>query len=126
LQGFGKLTPIAVAASAMLVAFVAVAPLSLAGSGPKMDAGNSRMITAAPAEMQPCMRCHGPELSGKPGRTPSLRSSGVLKHYTKKQFERVMATGMTNDGGMVWKSMPVFHWKADQADQAYAYLKKLK
>ncbi len=37
-----------------------------------------------------------------------------------------MNTGVTNDGGMVKKPMPVYHLKAADSAALYAYFKTLK
>ncbi|HEX5322639.1 MAG TPA: cytochrome c [Capsulimonadaceae bacterium] len=72
-----------------------------------------------------CTGCHGANLKGKPGRTPNITASGGLKEYTKAKFEKVLATGVTADGGHL-KGMPVFGMKAHDADAIYAYLQTLK
>ena len=73
-----------------------------------------------------CNTCHGPTLTGVQSFSPSLQSNGVLKEYNIKSFEVVMASGKTNDGGMVQKPMPIYHLKPAQSDALYGYLKSLK
>jgi hypothetical protein len=112
----------AMAATAVLAAVTVSAALT-------PTAGN-RAVAATPtatepAQLQSC-RCHGPDLGGKPGKTPSLHASGILKQYSKAAFEKVMDTGTRPDGTPVEGHMPVFHWSASKADEAYAYLKTLK
>ncbi len=78
------------------------------------------------AESNGCNGCHGANYAGKQGFSPSIRSTGVLKEYNVKTFERVMNTGVTNDGGHVKKPMPVYHFSAKKSDPLYAFLKTLK
>ena len=73
-----------------------------------------------------CNGCHSANLQGKPGFSPSLHQSGVLKEYNAKTWEKVLDTGMTNDGKMVKKPMPVYHMPKAKADAIYAYCKTLK
>jgi mono/diheme cytochrome c family protein len=123
----GKAACGALAASGALIAIAlasGVAPKT-ASATVAMEPG-AVLPGGAPANVSACTGCHGPTLAGRKGFSPSLRSSGVLKEYNKKTFERVMKTGVTNDGGMVHKPMPVFHYTAKQSDALYAYFKKLK
>jgi hypothetical protein len=55
-----------------------------------------------------CNGCHGADLAGKPGFTPSLHRSGVLKEYSLHTFTRVLLTGVTAGGGHVKPPMPVY------------------
>lgn len=71
-----------------------------------------------------CARCHGPNFAGKPGRTPNITPAGKLKEYNQVQFERLLATGIKNDGKHL-KHMPVLHYTASKSDAIYAYLKTL-
>ena len=73
-----------------------------------------------------CNTCHGADLAGKPHFAPSLHATGVLKEYNQKTWERVLDTGLDNDGKPVRKPMPVYHMKAADADAIYAYCKTLK
>lgn len=73
-----------------------------------------------------CNGCHGANLSGKKGFSPSIRRGGVLDQYNSKTFARLMDVGITEDGGKVEKPMPVYHLKAHQSAAIYAYLKTLK
>ncbi len=78
------------------------------------------------AESSGCNSCHGATYGGKKGFSPSIRASGITKKYTLKTWERVMNTGMTEDGGHVAKPMPVYHMAAKDSAPLYAYLKTLK
>lgn len=73
-----------------------------------------------------CASCHGANLAGRKGFSPSLHTTGVLKEYNAATFARVMNTGETNDGGYVKKPMPVYHLKSADGTAIYAYLKTLK
>jgi cytochrome c2 len=73
-----------------------------------------------------CNTCHAADLSGKPGFSPSLHASGVLKEYTPKTWDAVLSTGVTNDGGKVKPPMPVYKMSAADANAIWAYLKTLK
>jgi cytochrome c553 len=115
-----------VLATAIFVAIIALASFSPAKSQQNTASVDASAMATQPADVEPCLGCHAADLAGRPGRTPSLHASGVLKHYTKKQFEVVMNTGVTNDGGHVRGGMPTFHWKASTSDAVYKYLKTLK
>ena len=72
-------------------------------------AGSSAaLITAGKgvAENNGCNSCHGADYAGKKGFSPSIRANGILKQYKLAAFERVMNTGITEDGGHVKKPMP--------------------
>jgi mono/diheme cytochrome c family protein len=73
-----------------------------------------------------CNTCHGADLAGKKGFSPSLHASGVLREYNPTTWKRVLDTGITNDGGKVHPPMPVYHLKAADSLPIYAYLKTLK
>ena len=78
------------------------------------------------AQSNGCNTCHAPTYGGKKGFSPSIRASGITKKYTLKTWERVMNTGVTEDGGHVEKPMPVYHMAAKDSAPLYAYLKTLK
>lgn len=78
------------------------------------------------AESKRCNTCHSADYTGKKGFSPSLHASGVLREYDAKAWARVMDTGVTNDGGVVKKPMPVYHLKAADSSALYAYFKTLK
>lgn len=73
-----------------------------------------------------CNSCHGADLAGKKGFSPSLHASGALKEYDAKTWARVLDTGVTNDGGKLKPPMPVYHMKAADSAALYAYFKTLK
>jgi mono/diheme cytochrome c family protein len=73
-----------------------------------------------------CNTCHAANFKGKPGFSPSLTSTGVLKEYNPKTWDRVMNTGITNDGKPVKKPMPVYHLSAADSNALWAYFKTLK
>ena len=73
-----------------------------------------------------CNGCHGADLKGKPMFSPSIRWTSLSKKYNDKTFARVMDTGVTQDGSMVHKPMPVYHLKASQSASLVAYLKTQK
>jgi cytochrome c553 len=82
-----------------------------------------------------CTRCHGADLTGKPGFAPNIhRTGGALHDYTQAQFVQLMATGMKNDGRMVHPPMPVYGkankmhpaMTAQQSRAIYDYLVTLK
>lgn len=77
------------------------------------------------AESNGCNSCHTGTYAGKPG-FPSIRASGVMKKYTLAKWERVLNTGVTEDGGHVNKPMPVYHMSAAKSAPLYAFLKSLK
>jgi hypothetical protein len=78
------------------------------------------------AEKNGCNTCHGATYAGKKGFSPSIRSHGILKQYKLATFERVMNTGVTEDGGHVKKPMPVYHMDAKKSAPLYAFLENLK
>ena len=78
------------------------------------------------AESNGCNSCHSATYGGKAHFSPSIRANGVTKEYTLATFERVMNTGVTNDGGHVKKPMPVYHMPAAKSAPLYAFLKSLK
>lgn len=69
-----------------------------------------------------CVGCHGSSLGGVPQFAPSIKSTGVLKEYNIATFERVLNTGITNDGTPVSPPMPVFHMKPAKSFDIYSYL----
>ena len=78
------------------------------------------------AESNGCNSCHTATYGGKKGFSPSIRSTGVTKKYSLATWERVMNTGVTEDGGHVEKPMPVYHMAAKVSAPLYAFLKTLK
>ena len=92
-------------------------------------AGSSAALVAAGkgiAENNGCNGCHSATYAGKQGFSPSIRSNGVLKQYKLATFERVMNTGVTEDGGHVQRPMPVYHMDAKKSAPLYAFLESLK
>ena len=94
----------------------------------KPAAGSAALVAAGKslAENNGCNGCHSATYAGKQGFSPSIRSAGVLKQYKLATFERVMNTGVTEDGGHVNKPMPVYHWTAVKSAPVYAFLESLK
>ena len=80
----------------------------------------------AVSEKNGCNSCHGATYTGKPHFSPSIRANGITQKYTLTNWERVMNTGVTEDGGHVQKPMPVYHMPAAQSAPLYAFLKSLK
>ena len=126
--------PITVLPSLLLAGLLAAA-LNAPGPVSAKTAKIAKMPMASPAVLamgkgittdQGCTNCHGADLNGKKGFAPGLHSKEILKEYNKTTFERVMDTGITNDGKPVEKPMPTYHMKAAKSDALYAYLKSLK
>ena len=90
--------------------------------------GSAALITAGKsvAENNGCNSCHGADYAGKKGFSPSIRANGILKQYKLATFERVMNTGVTEDGGHVEKPMPVYHMPTAKSAPLYAFLESLK
>ena len=78
------------------------------------------------AEQNGCNGCHSATYAGKKGFSPSIRADGVTRKYTLTTWERVMNTGVTEDGGHVRKPMPVYHMPAAKSAPLYAFLKSQK
>ncbi|MGI4791956.1 MAG: c-type cytochrome [Janthinobacterium lividum] len=78
------------------------------------------------SESNGCNSCHGATYAGKKGFSPSIRANGVTKQYKLATFERVMNTGVTEDGGHVKRPMPVYHMPAAKSAPLYAFLESLK
>ena len=55
-----------------------------------------------------CNRCHGADLAGKQGFSPSIRPSGSLKEYKQASFVHMLLTGITPDGSHVRPPMPAY------------------
>ena len=91
-------------------------------------ASSAALITAGKgvAESNGCNSCHGANYAGKKGFSPSIRANGVTKQYKLATFERVMNTGVTEDGGHVEKPMPVYHMDAKKSAPLYAFLESQK
>ena len=77
-------------------------------------------------EAKSCNTCHGATYAGKPGFSPSIRANGHTKTYNAKTFARMLDTGVTDDGGMVRKPMPVYHLPTKDGTDVYAFLTTLK
>lgn len=94
----------------------------------KPAASNAALITQgkAVANSNGCNSCHTATYSGKKGFSPSIRSTGVTKQYTLATWERMMNTGVTEDGGHVAKPMPVYRMSAKDSAPLYAFMKSLK
>ena len=94
----------------------------------KPVASNTALIAAGKgiAESNGCNGCHSATYAGKKGFSPSIRANGILKQYKLATFERVMNTGVTEDGGHVEKPMPVYHMDAKKSAPLYAFLTSLK
>ena len=90
--------------------------------------GNAALIAAGKgiAESSGCNGCHSATYAGKKGFSPSIRANGVTKQYRLTTFERVMNTGITEDGGHVEKPMPVYHMPPKKSAPLYAFLTSLK
>ena len=90
--------------------------------------GSAALVTAGKgvAETNGCNSCHGADYAGKKGFSPSIRANGITKQYKLATFERVLNTGITEDGGHVQKPMPVYHMPAKQSAPLYAFLESLK
>jgi len=90
--------------------------------------GNTALIAQGKgiAESNGCNGCHSATYAGKKGFSPSIRANGVTKQYKLATFERVMNTGVTEDGGHVEKPMPVYHMDAKKSAPLYAFLTSLK
>jgi len=95
---------------------------------PKSAAVSPALIAKAKQiiEAKKCNGCHAPDLKGKPGFSPSLTSSGVLKEYNPKTFAVVMDTGKDPEGKMVKPPMPAYHMSAADSNTLYTYFKSLK
>ena len=91
-------------------------------------ASSAALITAGKgvAENNGCNSCHSASYAGKKGFSPSIRANGILKQYKLATFERVMNTGVTENGGHVQKPMPVYHMDAKKSAPLYAFLESLK
>ena len=92
-------------------------------------AGSSTALIAAGksiSETNGCNSCHSATYAGKKGFSPTIRANGVTKQYKLATLERVMNTGVTEDGGHVQKPMPVYHMPAAKSAPLYAFLESLK
>ncbi len=93
---------------------------------PKMAAGALTSGVALISQYR-CTGCHGSNLAGRAGFSPSIRKTGALHDYTKAQFITLMHTGMQNDGSHVRRPMPVYaKMPTPQAVSIFAYLTSLK
>ncbi len=116
----------ATAALAFTCAAVSLAPQAARSQEHMKKPATALATVAQPAQISSCTGCHGDNLLGRKGFSPNLSKLGVLKEYNQKTFERVMNTGVTNDGGHVQKPMPVFHYPAAVSDKIYKYLLSIK
>ena len=94
----------------------------------KPAAGSAALVAAGKgiAETNGCNGCHSATYAGKQGFSPSIRANGVTKQYKLATWERVMNTGVTEDGGHVERPMPVYHMDAKKRAPLYAFLESLK
>ncbi len=106
----------------------AAPPKAAKGAAKKPAASPAAQIAAGKvtAETNGCNGCHAATYAGKKGFSPSIRATGVTKQYTLATWERVMDTGVTEDGGHVQKPMPVYHMPAAKSTPLYAFLKSQK
>jgi len=112
----------------VLVAGTHISPAAAPKPVKKPAVSNAALITQGKtvAESNGCNSCHTATYSGKKGFSPSIRSTGVTKQYTLATWERMMNTGITEDGGHVKKPMPVYHMAAKDSAPLYAFMKSLK
>ena len=74
-----------------------------------------------------CNGCHLATYAGKQGFSPSIRANGVTKQYTLATWKRMMATGVTEDGGHVRKPMRAYpEMTAKDSTALYVFLKSQK
>ncbi len=97
----------ATAAFALTCLAVSLAPQPALSQEHMKKPATAVAAVAQPPQITNCTGCHGSNLLGRKGFSPNLSKLGVLKEYNQKTFERVMNTGVTNDGGHVQKPMPV-------------------
>jgi hypothetical protein len=102
----------------------AAAPKAAAkpAEAPKNDAA----LVAKGQELTARCRCHGPDLNGREGRTPSLHASGALAQYNEDTFVRLMTQGVDEEGKPIGPPMNNIKLEAADAKAVYAYLKTLK
>ena len=110
------------------LAAIHTSPAAPGKTAPKLAASPAAQIAhgKAVASSNGCNSCHTATYAGKKGFSPSIRANGVTKQYTLAKWERVMNTGVTEDGGHVEKPMPVYHMAAKDSAPLYAFLKTLK
>jgi len=110
------------------LAGIHTSPAAPAKAAKKPAASPAAQIAVGKAisEQNGCNGCHTATYAGKKGFSPSIRASGVTKQYTLATWERVMNTGVTEDGGHVQKPMPVYHMPAAKSAPLYAFLKSQK
>lgn len=110
------------------LAGIHTSPAAPAKAAKKPAALPAAQIAAGKAisEQNGCNGCHTTTYAGKKGFSPSIRASGVTQKYTLATWERVMDTGVTEDGGHVKKPMPVYHMPAAKSAPLYAFLKSQK
>ncbi len=102
------------------------APATVHHAAPMMSGAAAVAHGKALSASLHCNSCHAADMNGKKGFSPSLHTAGVLREYNAKTWARVLDTGVTNDGGMVKKPMPVYHLKPKDSAALWAYCKTLK
>jgi mono/diheme cytochrome c family protein len=65
------------------------------GNRPPAEPPTETLALGKHLAMTTCVECHGPDLNGYPGDTPSLI---VTKAYSAENFNRLMRTGITANG----------------------------
>ena len=110
------------------IAGIQTSPAAPAHAMKKPMASSAAQIAQgkATAESNGCNSCHSATYAGKARFSPSIRANGVTKQYTLATWERVMNTGITEDGGHVKKPMPVYHMPAAKSAPLYAFMTSLK
>ena len=73
-----------------------------------------------------CAKCHGADLKGMQGFSPSITASGETKQYTAALFQRMLAKDVDQHGQPLQKPMSSIHLPAVPALAVYTYLKTLK
>jgi len=114
----------AVVSTALLGFVVLIASLTTP-SGASIKPAPSLTSQGKTLVVAKCAKCHGTDEDGIQGFSPGITTKHELRHYTKPLFERLMKTGLDNDGKKVRKPMPIFGFPASKADAIYAYLKTL-
>ena len=126
-----SISRVALGATAALAVAVLYAGTSAATakSMHPMKAMKAATTASAPALLTQyrCNGCHGANLAGKAGFSPSIKGTGALHDYTQAQFITLMHTGMQNDGKHVHRPMPVYaQMPTAQAVTIFKYLKAQK
>lgn len=110
------------------LAGISTSPAAAPKAAKKLTASGAVLIAQGKsvAESNGCNSCHTATYAGKKGFSPSIRANGITKKYTLATWERVMNTGVTEDGGHVEKPMPIYHMAAKVSAPLYAFMKSLK